>query len=97
VCILLQLTSLYNHGDKTSLKNYGCVSQLNVFSTIFERIVYIGLSHHPYTNNSEQYGLRKGTLLKKTALKPTDSVLKSVCQKVHVGGIVCGLTKVLTL
>ena len=73
--------SLYNQGDKTSLKNCRCVSQLNVCCTVLERTVYIRLSHHSYTHNSEHCGFRKWTCTKTTAFKPADSVFKSLNQK----------------
>jgi hypothetical protein len=49
-----------------------------------------------HTNNilvSEQFGFRQGSSTENVAFKLTDSVLKSVNQKVHVGGIFCDLAK----
>jgi hypothetical protein len=41
----------------------------------------------------EQHGFRKGVSTEKAAFKLTDSVFKSLNQKIHVGGIFCDLTK----
>jgi hypothetical protein len=41
----------------------------------------------------EQFGFRKGMSTENPAFKLTDSVLKSLNQKMHVGGIFCSLTK----
>jgi hypothetical protein len=49
------------------------------------------------TNNilvPEQFGFRNGTSTESAAFKLTDNVLKSVSQKMHVGGIFCDLAKV---
>jgi hypothetical protein len=50
------------------------------------------LSHHMHTNNilvPEQFCIRQGN----AALKLTNSVLKSINQKMHAGGIFCYLAK----
>jgi hypothetical protein len=41
----------------------------------------------------EQFGFRKGVSTEDAAFKLTDNVLKSVNQKMHVGGIFCDLAK----
>jgi hypothetical protein len=41
----------------------------------------------------EQHGFRKGISTEKAAFKLTDSVFKSLNQKINVGGIFCDLTK----
>jgi hypothetical protein len=49
-----------------------------------------------HTNNilvPEQFGFRKGVSTEDVAFKPADNVLKSVKQKMHVGGIFCDLSK----
>jgi hypothetical protein len=48
------------------------------------------------TNNilvTEQFGFRKGMSTEDAAFKLTDSVLKSINQKMHVGNIFCDLAK----
>jgi hypothetical protein len=42
---------------------------------------------------TEQYGFRKGVSTEDAALRLTEIVLKSVNQKVHVGGIFCDFAK----
>jgi hypothetical protein len=43
----------------------------------------------------EQFGFRKGVSTEDAAFKLTDNVLKSVDQKMNVGGIFCDLAKAL--
>jgi hypothetical protein len=54
------------------------------------------LSHHLYTNNilvPEQHAFRKGMSTEDAAFKLTDNVFRSLNQKLHVGGILCDLSK----
>jgi hypothetical protein len=49
-----------------------------------------------HTNNIlvlEQYGFREGKCTGNSTFKITDSVLKSINQEMHVGGILCDLAK----
>jgi len=49
-----------------------------------------------YSNNilvPEQYAFKKGMSTEDAAFRLTDSVLKSLNQKLHVGGIFCDLSK----
>jgi len=49
------------------------------------------LNQHLHTNNilvPEQHAFRKGTSTVDATFKLTDSVLKSLNQKLHVGGII---------
>jgi hypothetical protein len=58
--------------------------------------MYSRLSHYLQTNNilvPEQFGFRKEISTENAAFKLTDSVLKSLNQKMHVGGIFCDLAK----
>jgi hypothetical protein len=41
----------------------------------------------------EQFGFRQGSFTENAAFKLTDCVLKSIKQKIHVGGIFCDLAK----
>ena len=41
----------------------------------------------------EQYSFRKGMFTEDAAFRLTDGVLKSLNQKLHVGGIFCDLSK----
>jgi hypothetical protein len=42
---------------------------------------------------TEQYSFRKGISTEDAAFRLTDSVFKSINQKIHVGGIFCDLVK----
>jgi hypothetical protein len=64
--------------------------QYNIFSKIFEKAMYSRLNQHLYTNNilvPERYAFRKGMSTEDAAFRLTDSVLKSLNHKLHVGGI----------
>jgi hypothetical protein len=60
------------------MSNYRSISILTTFFKVFEKVMHDRLSHYFQTNN---------------ILVP-DSVLKSVNQKMHVGGKFCVLAKV---
>jgi hypothetical protein len=67
-----------------------------VFSKVLEKVMYNRLSHHMHTNNTlipEQFGFRQGKSTDNAAFKLTNSALKSINQKMHTGGIFCGLAK----
>jgi hypothetical protein len=51
--------------------------------------MYNRLSHHTHANIlvPEKFGIGEGVSTEDTAFKPTDDVLKSINQKMHVGGI----------
>jgi hypothetical protein len=58
--------------------------------------MYNRLNQHQHTNNifvQEQHAFRKGMSTEDAAFRLTDSVLKSLNQKLHVGGIFCDLSK----
>jgi hypothetical protein len=58
----------------------------------YVRVMYNRLGHYLQTNNNvvpEQCGFRKGISTEKAACRPTDSALKSINTKMHVGGIFC--------
>jgi hypothetical protein len=58
--------------------------------------MHIILSQHLHTNNilaPEQHDFRNGISTANVAFRPTDSVFKSLNQKIHVGGIFCDLAK----
>jgi hypothetical protein len=62
--------------------------------------MYSRLSHHMHTNTilvPEQFGFKQGKSTQNATFKLTDSVLISINQKLHVGGIFCDLGKVLTV
>jgi hypothetical protein len=78
------------------MSNYRPISLLTTFSKVLEKVMYNRLSHYLQTNNildPEQFGFRKGISTENTAFKPTDSIFKSINQKIHVGGIFCDLAK----
>jgi Notch-like protein len=84
--------------DKTSMTNYRPISLLTVFSKVFKNAMHSRLSHHLHTNNilvSEQHGFKKGISTEIAAFRLTNSVFKSINQKMHIGGIFCDLTKAL--
>jgi hypothetical protein len=87
---------LFKKCDKTSMTNYRPISLLTVFSKVLEKVMYNRLSHHMHSNNilvPEQFGFGQGKSTENVAFKLTDSVLKSVNQKMHVVGIFCDLAK----
>jgi hypothetical protein len=78
------------------MTNYRPISLLTTFSKVLEKIMYNWLSHHMQTNNilvPEQFGFRKGMSTEDAAFILTDNVLKSINQKMHVGGIFCDVAK----
>jgi len=88
--------SLYKKGDKFEISTYRSISLLPTFAKIFEKAIYSRLSQHLQTNNilaPEQYAFRKGSSTEDVAFRLTDSVLKSLNQKLYVGGIFCDLSE----
>jgi len=58
--------------------------------------MYNRLSHHTHTNSilvPEQFGFRQEKSTDNAAFKLTNNVLKSINQKMHVGGIFCDSAK----
>jgi hypothetical protein len=87
---------LHKKGDKYNMTNYRPISLLPVFSKVFEKAMHSRLSHHLYTNHilvPEQHAFRKGMSTEDAAFKLTDSVFRSLNQKLYVGGIFCELSK----
>jgi hypothetical protein len=87
---------LNKKGDKTNMSNYRPISLLTTFSKVLKKVMYNRLSHYLQTNNilvPEQFCFRKGISTENAAFKLTDGVLKSLNQKMHVGGIFCDLAK----
>ena len=84
---------LHKKGDKSNISNYRPVSLLPIFSKVFEKAMYNRLNrlnHHLCTNNIfvlEQHALRKVMSTEDAAFSLTDSVIKYLNQKLHVGGI----------
>jgi len=58
-------------------------------------LAFKGLSHHLHSNKqvTEEDGFDKGISTENAAFRVTDTVLKFINQKMHVGGIFCDLTK----
>jgi hypothetical protein len=72
------------------MSNYRPMSLLTTFSKILEKVIYNMLSHYLQTNNilvPEQFGFRNGISTENAAFKLTDSVLTSLDQQMHGGGI----------
>jgi hypothetical protein len=87
---------LHKKGDKYNTTNYRPISLLPIFSKVFEKAMHSTLSHHLYSNNilvPEQLAFRTGTSTEDAAFKLTDSVFRSLNQKLHAGGIFCDLSK----
>jgi len=78
------------------MANCRLISLLMVFSKVLEKAMHSRLSQHLHANNilvTEQCGFRKGRSTKDAAFRLTDSVFKSINQKMHVGGIFYDLAK----
>jgi len=87
---------LYKKGDKFDISNYRPISLLPIFAKIFEKAMYSRLNQHLQSNYilaPEQYAFRKGKSTEDAAFRLTDSVLKSLNQKLCVGGMFCDLSK----
>jgi hypothetical protein len=82
------------------MSHYRPVSLLTIFSEVLEKVMHDRLSHYLQTNDVlvlEQFGFRKGISTENAAFELTDSVLKSINQKIHISGIFCYLQKLLTV
>ena len=91
---------LHKKGDKFNISNYRPISLLPTFSKIFEKAMYSRLNQHFLTNNilvPEQYAFKKGMSSEDAAFRLTDSILKSLNQKLHVGGIFVTYQRLLTV
>jgi hypothetical protein len=78
------------------MTNYRPISLLTVSSKVLEKVMYNRLDHHMHTNNilvPEQFGFRQGNSTENAAFKLTNSVLKSINQKILVSGIFYDLAK----
>jgi hypothetical protein len=53
------------------------------------------LSHYFRTDVlvADQFAIKKGMVIENAVFKLTDSILKSINKKMHVGGIFCDLAK----
>jgi hypothetical protein len=72
------------------MTNYGTISLLTVFPKIPKKVMYNRLSHHMHINTilvPEQFDVSQWISTENAAFKLTHRVLKSVNQKMHVGGI----------
>jgi hypothetical protein len=78
------------------MSNCRPISLLPAFSKVIKSVMHNRISHYFKANNilvSEQFGFRKGISTENAAFKLTDCILKSLNQKMHVGGIFCDLAK----
>jgi hypothetical protein len=83
---------LHTKGDKFSMTKYRPISLLPIFSEVFEKVMHSRLHHHLNITNilvPEQHAFRKGMSTEDAAFRLTDSLFKSLNQKLHVGGIFC--------
>jgi hypothetical protein len=88
---------LFKKGDKTSMTNYRPISLLTVFTKVLEKIMCKSLSNHMNNNNilvPEQFGFRQRKSTENAAFKLTNSILKSINQKMHVWGMFSDLAQV---
>jgi hypothetical protein len=89
---------VYKNGDKIRVTHCGPISLLMFFfSKELEKVLYNRLSHHMHTNKilvPEKFHFRQGKSTDNAASKLTDSILKSIYQKMHIGGIFCDLINV---
>jgi hypothetical protein len=72
------------------MSNYRPISLLTTFSKVLEKVMHTRLIQYLQTNNvlvPEQSGFRKGIDTENVAFELTDSVLKSINQIMHGGGI----------
>ena len=87
---------MYKKGDKYNISNYRPVSLLPIFSKVLEKAMHNRLNHHLNTHNilaPEQHAFKRGMSTEDAAFRLTDNVLKSLNQKLHVGGIFCDISK----
>jgi hypothetical protein len=87
---------LFKKGDKDVMTNYRPISLLTSFSKVFERIIYDRLSDHMEVNNmlaTEQFGFRPCSSTEKASYRLMDEILKSLNNRLMVGGIFCDLQK----
>jgi hypothetical protein len=78
------------------MRNYRPITLLATFSEVLEKVMYNRLSHHIPTSNilvPERFGFWKGISTECADFRLTNSVFKSINQKLHVGGIFCDLAK----
>jgi hypothetical protein len=85
-------------GGKTNMSIYRPIPLLTTFSKVIENVMFNVISHNLKANKAntlvpEKSGFRKGISTKNVAFKLTDCILKSLNQKMHVGGIFCDLAK----
>jgi hypothetical protein len=90
--------ALFMRDDKTSMTNYRPVSVLTVFSKVLKKFIYVynRLSDRRNTNNiivPKQFSSRQGKSTDNSAFNLTNSLLKSINKKMHVGEIFCDLAK----
>jgi len=72
------------------------ISLLTVFSKVLKKAKHSGLSQHLHTTNTlvtEQCGFGKGRSTEDATCRLTNSIFKSIKQKMHVGGTFCDLAK----
>jgi len=78
---------MHKKGDKFDISNYRPISPLPTFTKIFEEAMYRLTIYWP----PQQCAFRKGMSTEDAVFRLTDSVLKSLNQKLYVGGINSGL------
>jgi exonuclease III len=87
---------LFKKGDKEDMTNYRPISLLTSFSKVFEKNIYNRLFEHIEVNNilaTEQFGFRSCSSTEKASYRLMDEILKSLNNKLMVGGIFCDLQK----
>jgi hypothetical protein len=87
---------LFKKCDKENMANYRPISLLTSFSKVFKRIIYDRLLQHIEANNilaSEQFSFRPSASTGKASFRLIDKILKSLNNRIMVGGIFCDLHK----
>jgi hypothetical protein len=83
-------------GDKLLTTNYKPVSLLTFFSKIYEKLIYLRLYKHIYTNNilaKEQYGFRINSSTEAASCDVINEISKAMNNRLSVGGVFCDLQK----
>jgi hypothetical protein len=78
------------------MTHYWPILFLTAFSKVFEKAMHSRLNQHLHSNNvlvPEQHAFRQGISTEYAAFRLIESVLSSVHQKQHVGGIFYDLAK----
>ena len=91
-----EIKPLYKKGEMANISNYRPISLLTSFSKIFENIIFTRLTRHLNYNHilvEEQFGFRTKSSTDLASCKLINDILKSLNNKLLVGGVFCDLQK----